>query len=80
MTSIVIADISDSHLVTLKLCSDDGKLQRDELIQGYTKIFNHPHPEEEVDRILLAVDKNNSGEIDYSGKKREERKREQCCD
>ncbi|KAL4500065.1 hypothetical protein ABPG73_011173 [Tetrahymena malaccensis] len=46
--------------------NNDGKLQRDELIQGYKKIFNHPNPQEEVDKILTVVDKNQSGEIDYS--------------
>lgn len=45
----------------------DGKLSRDELIEGYRKIYGEM-AEEEVDKILVRVDANGSGEIDYSGK------------
>ncbi|EGR33828.1 protein kinase domain protein [Ichthyophthirius multifiliis] len=44
----------------------DGKLQKDELIQGYLKILSPVQAALEVERILQTVDKNNSGEIDYS--------------
>lgn len=48
--------------------NSDGKLSRDELIEGYRKIYGEL-AEEEVDKILARVDANGSGEIDYSGKK-----------
>ena len=47
--------------------NSDGKLSRDELIDGYRTIFGDL-AEEEVDKILARVDANGSGEIDYSGK------------
>jgi calcium-dependent protein kinase len=47
--------------------NSDGKLSRDELIEGYRKMYGEL-AEEEVDKILARVDSNNSGEIDYSGK------------
>lgn len=47
--------------------NSDGKLSRDELIDGYRKIYGEL-AEEEVDKILAKVDSNGSGEIDYSGK------------
>jgi hypothetical protein len=34
---------------------------------GYQKILNQAQAEEEVDKIMSAVDKNHSGAIDYSG-------------
>ena len=43
----------------------DGKLSRDELIDGYRKIYGEL-AESEVDKILARVDANGSGEIDYS--------------
>eukprot|EP01017_Pseudomicrothorax_dubius_P034140 TRINITY_DN4645_c0_g3_i2.p1 TRINITY_DN4645_c0_g3~~TRINITY_DN4645_c0_g3_i2.p1 ORF type:complete len:444 (-),score=68.62 TRINITY_DN4645_c0_g3_i2:420-1751(-) len=46
----------------------DGLLSREELIEGYKKIMNAAQAEEEVTNILSAVDTNNSGHIDYSGK------------
>ena len=46
----------------------DGQLSRDELIIGYKKIMNEVQAQEEVDRIMSVVDKNNSGAIDYTGK------------
>ena len=45
----------------------DGKLNREELIEGYRKIFGDM-ADEEVDKILARVDADGSGEIDYSGK------------
>jgi calcium-dependent protein kinase len=47
--------------------NNDGKLSRDELIIGYRKVLNEAEAEEEVDRIMKSVDKNDSGAIDYSG-------------
>ena len=47
--------------------NSDGKLSRDELVEGYRQIFGDM-AEVEVDKILLRVDANGSGEIDYSGK------------
>lgn len=47
--------------------NSDGKLSREELIDGYRTIFGDL-AEEEVDKILARVDANGSGEIDYSGK------------
>lgn len=46
--------------------NSDGKLSRDELIEGYKKIYGEL-AESEVDKILARVDTNGSGEIDYSG-------------
>jgi calcium-dependent protein kinase len=40
-------------------------LSRDELVEGYRKIYGEM-AEEEVDQILAKVDANGSGEIDYS--------------
>ena len=47
--------------------NSDGKLSRDELVEGYRKIYGEL-AESEVDKILAKVDSNGSGEIDYSGK------------
>lgn len=47
--------------------NSDGKLSRDELIEGYRKIYGEM-AEDEVDKILARVDADGSGEIDYSGK------------
>ena len=61
----------------------DGQLSKEELIigkfyynviiyykkcSGYSKIMNAAQAEEEVNRILKVVDKNNSGTIDYTGR------------
>lgn len=46
--------------------NSDGKLSRDELVEGYRKIYGEM-AEIEVDKILAKVDVNGSGEIDYSG-------------
>jgi calcium-dependent protein kinase len=48
--------------------NSDGKLSRDELVEGYRKIYGEL-AELEVDKILGKVDANGSGEIDYSGNK-----------
>jgi calcium-dependent protein kinase len=45
--------------------NSDGKLSRDELIEGYTGILGDL-AEEEVDRIMKIADADGSGEIDYS--------------
>lgn len=46
----------------------DGKLTREELIEGYMKFFNNRGlAEEEVDKIILQVDHNMSGNIDFTG-------------
>ena len=47
--------------------NNDGKLSRDELISGYLKVMSQVEAEEEVTAIMNAVDKNQSGFIDYSG-------------
>ena len=46
----------------------DGKLSRDELILGFSKLMDKDQAEAEVNVILKTIDKNNNGEIDYSGK------------
>ena len=46
--------------------NQDGKLSREELIDGYRNIYGEM-AEEEVDKILQRVDADGSGEIDYSG-------------
>lgn len=45
--------------------NNDGKLSRDELIQGY-RTFYGEFAEEEASRIMAIADTDNSGEIDYS--------------
>ena len=45
--------------------NSDGKLSRDELIEGYRKTFGDL-AEEEVDKIMRIADTDGSGEIDYS--------------
>ena len=45
--------------------NSDGKLSRDELIEGY-RVTLGDMAEEEVDRIMKAADTDGSGEIDYS--------------
>jgi calcium-dependent protein kinase len=45
--------------------NSDGKLSRDELIEGYRQILGDL-AEVEVDRILKIADADGSGEIDYS--------------
>lgn len=45
----------------------DGKLTRDELIEGYLKLYNNRTlAEEEVDKIIVQVDHNMSGNIDFT--------------
>ena len=45
----------------------DGQLSREELYEGYKKIYGEAQAFEEVDAIMAKLDKNNSGTIDYSG-------------
>jgi len=45
--------------------NSDGKLSREELIEGY-RVTLGDLAEEEVDRIMKIVDADGSGEIDYS--------------
>jgi len=45
--------------------NSDGKLNREELIEGYRRIYGEL-ADEEVDKILAKVDADGSGEIDYS--------------
>ncbi|CAK62290.1 unnamed protein product (macronuclear) [Paramecium tetraurelia] len=45
----------------------DGVLSKEELIQGYKKIMkNQEQAEQQAERILEEIDKNLSGQIDYS--------------
>lgn len=45
--------------------NSDGKLTREELIEGYTKMYGEM-AEEEVDRIMKLADLDGNGEIEYS--------------
>lgn len=45
--------------------NNDGKLSREELMIGFTKIYGDM-AEDEVDRIMKIADADGSGEIDYS--------------
>lgn len=46
----------------------DGKLSREELIEGYQKIYGSVEKaKEEVDIIMANVDADHNGFIDYSG-------------
>lgn len=50
--------------------NQDGQLSREELIQGYEKIFgNRERAVMEVERIMKNVDQNQNHFIDYSGEK-----------
>ena len=47
----------------------DGKLSKQEMIEGYAKIYPEMTKEQiqaEVDRIFLAADQDGNGELDYS--------------
>lgn len=47
----------------------DGKLSREELIEGYTTLHGSKEKaEEEVNLIMANVDADNNGYIDFSGK------------
>ena len=46
--------------------NQDGKLQYDEVLKGYTEFFGQDIAEEETKRIFALVDVDNSGEIDFS--------------
>ena len=45
--------------------NSDGKLTREELIDGYSKLYGDM-AEEEVDKILRVADLDGNGEIEYS--------------
>lgn len=44
----------------------DGKLTREEIIDGFHRILESENPEEDADAILKQLDNNNSGTIDYT--------------
>ena len=46
--------------------NNDGTLSKEELIAGYRKIMNIAQAEEEVTKIMKAVDRNNNGKIGYT--------------
>ena len=46
--------------------NQDGYLQYDELLSGFTDIYGEEYAKEEVDRIFALVDVDHSGEIDFS--------------
>jgi len=46
--------------------NSDGKLSREELVEGYKQIMGEIAAEQEVDRIMAIADADGSGEIDYS--------------
>ena len=46
--------------------NQDGKLQYDELLQGYEQYYGKEMAKEEVDRIFELVDVDHSNEIDFS--------------
>jgi len=48
----------------------DGQLSRAELMEGYKKIFGEEANEALVDEAMRKLDSNQSGFIDYSGKKK----------
>ena len=45
----------------------DGQLSKDELLEGYEKIFGTTVTAKEIDDIFDTLDKNKSGFLDYSG-------------
>jgi calcium-dependent protein kinase len=46
--------------------NNDGKLQKEELVEGYKRIFGDMAGDE-VEKLFQRVDADGSGEIDYSG-------------
>ena len=49
--------------------NSDGRLSREELIEGYTTIYNDQEKAaREVDKIMAQVDDEKTGFIDYSSK------------
>lgn len=46
--------------------NQDGKLQYNEVLKGYTEFFGEEYAEVETKRIFALVDVDNSGEIDFS--------------
>merc|ERR1719453_1017300 len=44
----------------------DGKLQKNEIKQGYAQYFGRELKDEEIDEMFAKVDSDNSGEIEYS--------------
>lgn len=44
----------------------DGKLSRQEILDGYEEHFNKQLDEDQLDQIFKSVDIDNSGFIDYS--------------
>ena len=49
--------------------NSDGKISREELIEGYKKIYKHMSEEDiikEADRLFKIADQDGNGEIDYS--------------
>jgi calcium-dependent protein kinase len=46
--------------------SKDGRIARAELIKGCERVFGYALPEEEIRKMMEAIDFDNSGYIDYS--------------
>lgn len=47
---------------------NDGRLTKEELVEGYMKLVNNRGlAEEEVDKIIEQVDHNMSGNIEFTG-------------
>jgi calcium-dependent protein kinase len=44
----------------------DGKLSRQEILEGYEEHFNKSLDEDQLDKLFSSVDIDNSGFIDYS--------------
>jgi calcium-dependent protein kinase len=44
----------------------DGKLSKDELVNGYSKFLSHKNAERVVEKIMEEVDTDNNGYIDYN--------------
>ncbi|KAM3146719.1 Protein kinase domain containing protein [Paramecium bursaria] len=46
--------------------NNDGKLSREELIIGYSKVLSYSEAEIEVDKLMQSIDQDRNGSIDYS--------------
>lgn len=44
----------------------DGKLSKEEVLEGYEEVFNMPINEEEVDKMFSEIDIDGNGSIDYT--------------
>jgi len=68
MTKYFISKEENEELMKVFKSMDlngDGQLEKSELLQAYSKIYNSSNLEEEVDKIMDIVDTDKCGYISY---------------